>query len=232
MRRALLALVLCSLPVSALAQVRPIPSGFDPRIQSIVWSLDEVVRIAVAYSSPTTIEFGRDETITNVVVADTSAWQVTVSRDAGSLLVRVVRPGPVSTMTVRSDRRTYSIELEAREGTGSAAVVRYVYPSDYAKPTLGQTPTGAASAVQRYKLKGDKALRPDWIGDDGEKTYIRWNEDRPLPAVFAVDSTGREMTVDGQMRGEFYTIDRIWPRVVFRIDRKEASALRQKQEKP
>ena len=233
MRRALLFLVLFSMPGAAEAQVRPIPSGFDPRIQAIAWSLDEVVRISVAFSSPTTIEFGRDETVTSVTVSDTSAWQISVSRDAGSLLVRVLRPGAISTMTVRSDRRTYSIELEAREGPGTASVVRYIYPSDYAaKPTLGQTPPGAAAAIERYRLKGDRALRPDWIGDDGQKTYIRWNEDRPLPAIFAIDSTGREMTVDGQMRGEFYTIDRIWPRLVFRIDRKEATALRQKQDKP
>lgn len=232
MRLGFLALSLCLWPSLIAAQVRPIPSGFDSRIQSVAWSLDEVVRVAVPYNAPTTIEFGRDEAITNVLLSDTSNWQVFVSRDGSSLNVRVLRPGPVATLTVRSDKRTYSLELEARDGTGAASVVRYVYLSDYAKPTIGQAPLGVSGAVERYKLKGDKALRPDWIGDDGHKTFIRWNEDRPLPAVFAVDSTGREMTVDGQMRGEFYTIDRIWPRLVFRIDRKQAIALREKQVQP
>jgi hypothetical protein len=57
-----------------------------------------------------------------------------------------------------------------------------------------------AQAVERYRLKGDKALRPDWIADDGQRMFLRWSEDKPMPAVFAVDDTGREMTVDGFMR--------------------------------
>lgn len=223
-------LALTALP--AAAQIRPIPGALDPRIQSVSWSRDEVVRVVIPLSAQTTIEFGRGELVGSVGLGDTSSWQVTVGRDGASLFVRALRPGAVTNMTVRSDSRTYAIELEAGEDRRAAYVVRYVYPSDYRDAAPGSSPAGAADAVQRYRIRGAVSLRPLSVADDGEKTYIRWSEEQPLPAVFAVDTTGRELTVDGQMRGEFYTVDRVWPRLVFRIDRLQATAERRREPRP
>jgi type IV secretion system protein VirB9 len=126
-------------------------------------------------------------------------------------------------MIVRTDTRTYAFDLETGDGV-TAMLVRFVYPEDHrmgSAPPASQfasqgqfapqaqfqggqfrssPPGGMAQAVERYRLKGDKALRPDWIADDGQRMFLRWSEDKPMPAVFAVDDTGREMTVDGFMR--------------------------------
>ncbi|KAJ8139165.1 hypothetical protein OY671_007623, partial [Metschnikowia pulcherrima] len=158
--------------------------------------------------------------------------------------------GAPTSMIVRTDTRAGAFELEPGEGV-TAMSGRFVYPEDHriggtppsasfapqgqfapqAQFQGGQFPTfappgGMAQAVERYRLKGDKASRPDWIADDGQRMFSRWSEDKPMPAVFAVDDTGREMTVDGFMRNGAYTIDRVWPQLVFRIDRHMASATR------
>lgn len=78
----------------------------------------------------------------------------------------------------------------------------------------------------RYRLSGERALRPAQIADDGIHTYIIWTEQQALPAVFAISPTGTEEMVDGYMRQGVFTIDRIHQKLVFRIDKKAAKAER------
>ncbi len=84
----------------------------------------------------------------------------------------------------------------------------------------------AAPEMTSYRLKGSTSVRPSRIGDDGQRTYIQWDEDQPIPAVFAPDKRGQEQIVDGYMRGDLFTIDRVYPRLVFRIDKDMAEAIR------
>jgi type IV secretory pathway VirB9-like protein len=76
----------------------------------------------------------------------------------------------------------------------------------------------------RYRVSGERALRPEQISDDGDKTYLIWAAEQALPAVFAINAVGGEEIVDGYMRDGVFTIDRVYARLVFRIDRKVAKA--------
>ena len=58
------------------------------------------------------------------------------------------------------------------------------------------------------------------------RTYIEWPPEVELPAVFAVNEQGDEVLVDGYMRDGRYTIDRIFRKLVFRLDKAMASAER------
>lgn len=78
----------------------------------------------------------------------------------------------------------------------------------------------------QYRVTGERALRPEQMSDDGEKTYLVWHPDHALPAVFAINDFGGEEIVDGYMRNGIFTIDRVYSRLVFRIDRKVAKASR------
>ncbi|WP_179506214.1 MULTISPECIES: TrbG/VirB9 family P-type conjugative transfer protein [unclassified Sphingomonas] len=234
-------------PMDAFAQARawPVPSAGDSRIQTAIWHRDEMVHVRVGSVTPLTMQFGQDEHITNVTMADARPWAVTVARDAGSLTVRFLPNAAMTSMIVRTDRRTYLLELEPNEAF-AAIMLRFSVVANASPPPVqsqGQfapqaqflpqlRAASAQAAAQRYRVTGDKALRPDSISDDGQRTYIRWSEDKPLPAVFAVDETGREMTIDGFMRDGAYTIDRVWPELVFRIDRHKAVAVRLTTPKP
>ncbi|MCE7798377.1 TrbG/VirB9 family P-type conjugative transfer protein [Sphingobium sufflavum] len=86
---------------------------------------------------------------------------------------------------------------------------------------------GIAPAVEgRYKLSGNRELMPSAIGDDGFKTYMQWSPEQPLPAVFSIDALGREEMVNGYMRGDVFTIDRVYDRLKFRIDKAQLTARR------
>lgn len=93
------------------------------------------------------------------------------------------------------------------------------------EPSTGTGLTSTAG-MTGYKLSGEKSLRPSRIGDNGVHTYIEWSEDQALPAVFAVNALGEEEMVDGYMRQDIFTIDRVHQRLVFRIGKKLAKAER------
>lgn len=77
-----------------------------------------------------------------------------------------------------------------------------------------------------WTVRGDRTLRPASISDDGVRTYLYWQPEQSLPAVFAVGPAGDEEVVDGYMRGGTFVIDRVHSRLVFRIDEKKAVAIR------
>lgn len=86
----------------------------------------------------------------------------------------------------------------------------------------------SAPTLSRYKLSGERSLRPARVSDDGTHMYLEWAEDQALPAVFAVNTQGNEEMVDGYMRQGVFTIDRVHNHLVFRIDKKSARADRTK----
>lgn len=94
--------------------------------------------------------------------------------------------------------------------------------------------SGAAASVvaapnadaTTYKLSGNRGVQPRAIHDDGLRTYIQWGQAQSIPAVFGVDEHGREQLVNGFMRDGTFTIDRVYARLVFRIDDASASARR------
>ncbi len=95
-------------------------------------------------------------------------------------------------------------------------------------PAAADAAVGAAATetTGRYRLSGERALRPVQMSDDGVRTYIVWGPEQALPAVFAITSTGAEEIADGHMRDGVFTIDRVHPRLIFRIDKKAARAER------
>lgn len=97
-----------------------------------------------------------------------------------------------------------------------------------------QPPAPAADAIDQqptpvhtlYRLSGDGSLLPFALSDDGTRTYMQWDKDQALPAVFAINAQGEEESVDGYMRSDILTIDRIYQRLLFRIGKRKATARR------
>jgi type IV secretion system protein VirB9 len=215
-------LVALAVTGSALAQVKPEPGPGDPRLQSVLYDADQVVQIQVAPGYQTTVQFAPDERIENVAVGDSSAWQITPNKRGDALFVKPVVNGVTTNMTVLTSARTYAFELRTSYdgGANQAFTIRFRYPPP---ATVAAEPTVPAG---RYKLSGDRALRPKALSDDGVRTYMVWAESQPLPAVFAVDSEGVEVLVDGSMRDGQFVIDRVVPQLRFRRDRRVATAVR------
>jgi type IV secretion system protein VirB9 len=220
---------LAAVPLAAPAQ--PPPETGDARIQSVVYNADQIVLLQGAPGYLITVAFGPDEQIENVAVGDSAAWQVTPNRRGDYLFVKPVQSGVATNMTVVTSVRTYLFELSPLYGPSPqmAYTVRFTYPGGEAESVADEAPTGEVQGS--YRLSGDRALRPSRIADDGRHTYIEWPRERALPAVYALDSKGRESLVNGAMRNDLFVVDAVVSTLVFRIDRQVARAERVKRKK-
>jgi type IV secretion system protein VirB9 len=104
-----------------------------------------------------------------------------------------------------------------------AAAVQLTGVSEQTPGSPTVLPGGRAN---QWRVKGDRSVRPLRIHDDGSRTYLEWGAEQSLPAVFAVGSTGSEEVVDGYMRDGVFVIDRMHHKLVFRIDKDKAIAVR------
>lgn len=222
MRLLILAAALVAAP--AAAQVRPQPGDGDPRIQTVAYDASQVIQIQAAPGYQVTLEFGSDEQIENVAVGDSGAWQVTANHSGGHLFVKPLQAGVSTNMTVVTNARVYAFELVPLPGPSPdmAYTVRFRYPA-----AAGASAQAEPDSVEgRYRVSGERSLRPSRISDDGQHTYIEWPRDRDLPAVYALDDRGQEALVNGMMRDDLFVIDSVLPRLVFRIDQHVARAVR------
>jgi type IV secretion system protein VirB9 len=223
-----LAAACCTLP--AAAQVRPQPGAGDARLQTIDYVADQVVVLEVAAGYQLTVELAPDEQIENVAIGNSGAWQVTANRRGDRLFIKPLQAGVSTNMTVITNARLYAIDLMPLSGPSSemAYTVRFNYPDD-ARTGAGEDAAAETPMDGRYRVSGARALQPSRIGDDGRHTYIEWPADRPIPAVYAVGPDGEESLVNGMMRDEVFVIDSVAQRLVFRIDRQTARAVRVRQ---
>ena len=218
--------------VPAAAQVRPQPGAGDRRLQTVDYAADQVVVLEVAAGYQLTVELAPDEQIENVALGDSGAWQVTANRRGDRLFIKPLQSGVSTNMTVITNARLYAIDLVPlmSPSPDMAYTVRFNYPeaeSSGAGGGDGAAAGDADTAVDgRYRVSGARSLRPTRIGDDGRHTYIEWPADRPIPAAYAVGPDGEESLVNGMMRDDVFVIDSVVPRLVFRIDRQRARAVR------
>lgn len=199
----------------------------DPRLQTVAYDPAGPVRLVAFPSATLTVMLLPGDRIERVTVSDPDAYDVRITGHADGLNIDARRPGAATTLLVDTSTRRYEFDIAAGEGLAAAYMVRFVAEAgEPATPPLAVSPPDPASLTGIYRVSGERALRPALITDDGLRTYIEWGAEQSLPAVFGIGPTGAEEVVDGHMRGDRFTIDRVYSGLVFRIDRKSAKARR------
>lgn len=225
-----LALLACGVPL--VAQTFPTPGPETPRIQSAQWRPGEQLVLTALPQTALTVMLEPGERIQRATLGGSQAWQVAISAEDDSFQVT---PGPgavPASLSVVTDRRAYSFLLETGDGLQAAYLVRLQFSP--AQPSYQAQPDSRAQAFAEaiagleatWRVRGDRAVRPVSIRDNGTKTVIEYAPGQALPAVFAIGPTGEEEVVDGYMRDGLFIIDRVHQELVFRIDRAKATATR------
>jgi type IV secretion system protein VirB9 len=218
----------------------PAFAAADPRLQSVHYEIDRVVKVHGRLGYQSMIEFAPGESIENVAVGDSSAWQVTPNKRANLLFLKPLFAKAKTNMTVVTDQRTYLFDLSlATAGAAPLYNLRFTYgaqpPTQSVKPlpriaypTLLANGTPARPAVVRPKLnydwkrKGDKAIIPVRYYDDGHSLYLQWKAGAPLPALFERDEGGREGLLNYRQQGDFIVVDGVPKTLVMRLGRETA----------
>lgn len=227
----LLAALAATAPAEAVEVPRPGPA--DPRIKTIDYDPQQVVRIVGAFRTATQIRFGSDETILHVALGDTSGWEV--APETNILFAKPTTPRAptnliVTTRTEGGETRHYTFELSARAGQTSRSapdtyfVVQFRYPEAETRRLQAALSEEARALEQRvlqlklergvlegprnlaYELQGSAAIAPSEVTDNGRFTVLRFPGAQAVPAVYAVSPDGFEALVPFDVRGEFLVV--------------------------
>lgn len=208
-------------PVAATQTPRP--GVVDPRIRTVAYDPDQVVRLTGYLGIQTMLEFAADERIENVSIGDAMGWQVTPNKKANLLFLKPLDRTAATNMTVVTDRRRYVFELVVAGPKASARdmayVVRFLVPAPARVTVDAPAPPPPAAPVARnvaYTLKGDAALQPTRVFDDGVATYFAWPAQVDLPAVFVIGADGVEGLANAVVRDGYLVVDQLAPRFVLR----------------
>lgn len=226
MRR--IALLLVCVAGSAAAQVRPHPSDGDTHLQSVDYNAGQIVQLYGAPGYEMTVELSPDEQVQNVALGDPGAWQVSVDHAGDHLFLKPTAADVATNMTVITSVRVYNFDLHAlpQPASDMPYTVHFGYPAPASASSGYVDVSSLKRSLSRYKISGDKWLRPDSVSDDGEHTYISWSREKPIPAVYAIGDSGQETLANGAMRNDVYVVDGVPGRLDFRIDERIARAVR------
>jgi type IV secretion system protein VirB9 len=218
----------CAPPSSA--QQAPVPSGDDSRIAILRYASGTTAQLHANAGIELTVLMPRGEHVQQVTVSDPGAVRVEVPGQHDGIVLAALHALEGVSLSVETERQAYQFNFSVsyqglvpwlvRIERGSAPVRGGMFPTVPIStgPAPSPLPPGA------WKLKGDKALMPSMIRDDGMKVIMQWSITQAIPAVFALDDRGQEQMVNGYMRGDTFVIDRVYDHLVFRIDKASAHA--------
>ncbi|MEJ1177375.1 TrbG/VirB9 family P-type conjugative transfer protein [Agrobacterium sp. CMT1] len=217
-------LLLLLWPLALHAELVARPGRLDPRIRSLPYSAEQVFLVTGTYGLVTTILFGADEEITQVVAGDTISWQILTSADRRSLTLKPMEKDAVTNLSVVTTRRTYSFDLRVNDTKAmqnQTFKLRFTYPEDAGLKGTAEL-WKQAEAAQRnpniknirrdkvnydYGFKGSDGAKPLWVFDDGLKTFMKFTGD--IPAIFIVDGMRRESLVNYRREADYIVIDKV-----------------------
>ncbi|NKM48735.1 conjugal transfer protein TrbG [Rhizobium leguminosarum bv. viciae] len=200
------------------------PGRLDPRVRSLPYSAEQVFLVTGTYGMVTTILFGADEEITQVVAGDTVSWQILTSADRRSLTLKPMEKDAATNLSVVTTKRTYSFDLRVNDSKviqNQTFKLQFTYPEDSGLKGTAELWKQAQDAERNpnlknirrdkvnydYGFKGSDAAKPLWVFDDGLKTFMKFTGD--IPAIFIVDRKRRESLVNYRREADYIVIDTV-----------------------
>lgn len=185
----------------AVAETMGVGSYKDQRIQTAIYSPDEVYRIQAAVGRTALIELRSDESVLDqsglIITGDPLAWDLGVNKSGNRVSLK---PGtnadPDTNLIVSTTRRSYVLELKlAKPSQALTYLLRWTYPEPPKKPALvrssNQNP--CSGAINRsYQKQGDMELSPYEVWDNGTFTCFRFISGGPQPVLYQVLPDGTE----------------------------------------
>jgi type IV secretion system protein VirB9 len=202
--------------------------GGNPSIHTEEYDPNQVVKIYTAPGNPTLIQFEDDERIVDtpsgmIGMGDGKAWSV--GPKGSNIMLKPIAKQPDTKLLVVTNKRTYAFDIRSvpdKSGIDPTLIVRFEYPDSKAR--LAKAEAARKDAVSRrleqsggkdgtiqvrnrnYMMRGDEALAPSQVEDDGRFTYMRFDSTRELPVVYKLLPDGREALTNFHMESDTGTM--------------------------
>jgi len=202
-----LAVALPLLAARAMAEVVPVRGDGDPRLRTVRYSAQEVVKLTAAVGFQIHLEFGAGESFVNLAAGDTGA--VDVGSIANHVMLKPKVMSEHTNLVILTSRRVYHFDYRVVEtpdawsrATSERVMwsVRFEYPDE-----LKSEPKAEAEAASvavpvvvnlDYAYRGARTLKPTRVEDDGKQTRFVFGDNAEIPAIFTRDEAGEESLVN------------------------------------
>lgn len=199
----LFAAALFSLPLHALAEVRPKSGSRDSRVTYAQYVDGQVYHVSTRIRNITLIELSQGEQIQSVAAGDLESFRVEKLEGPNVFTIKPLIEGASTNVTVETNRRFYFLQVTEGKGTPNwlvkfSAPAGKMTPAHQSAPQVRPLP-GIPLKKMRYSVsRGSKAVNfaPVGVSDDGSKTYFQIPPGAPMPSIFRADESGLEYVVN------------------------------------
>lgn len=235
------------LSMSAHAELTPNKGEYDPRVRVVDYNPLNVTKLSTFYGVSTHVEFAPNEKIKDVAVGDDMAWNV-VPRGS-HLFIKPKAEKADTNITVITDKRTYHFALvvQPRPVKDSTAwadpnlifSLTFRYPDEEAakyaatvkketlKSKLGDFKNAASDGQNfDYWVAGSEEVTPTSARDDGRFIYLKFSNNRDMPAIYSVDDEGHEALINTNViDGNTIVVQRLVKELILRRGHYVASVI-------
>lgn len=194
---------------SVFAESVPRHVAADNHVKVVVYDPNNVVLLKGSYGYQTQITFAPNETVQNVSIGDSLAWQAVPV--GNNLFIKPVASSKTN-MTVLTSSNSYTFQLDSQDINAKPTYkLQFVYTDG------GYNSTGSNAVATfdpdklnwRYSFTGDRSIVPIEAFDNGQFTFLKFKNDgmSHLPSVFIVDKDRNETLVNFHMQGEYMVIN-------------------------
>ena len=235
---AALAMILVS---GAMAETTPEPGAADPRVRVVTYNPKNVVRLNTFFGVSTHIKFSESEQIKDVAVGDDLAWKV-IPRGNNLFIKPTAKEGDTN-ITVITNRRTYHfvVVVLTEKNQKAWANRELIYSLSFRYPDEEDANSNARARAEAEKARredvknrltrapsrnghnmdywvaGHQEVSPSGAYDDGRFTYLIFNNNSAMPAVYETDETGKESLVNTHVTsGNTIVIHRLAEKITLR----------------
>jgi type IV secretion system protein VirB9 len=219
---------------NAAARVEPRREGYYNAIQIYPWSEGALYQVYAAVGQITTIALEPGESLTGagpIAAGDTARWIIGDTESGSGLtrrvqvLVKPTRTDISTNLVITTDRRTYMVELRAREALYMPAVA-WAYPAqpNSQRQSVPTTPIIPVVAARNYRYGLTGSSNPPWkpvaVYDDGRRVYIEFPRgivQGEMPPLFVIGSDGEAQIVNSRIHQHILIVDRLFGAAELRL---------------
>lgn len=209
MKKIVITTTLLLMSIYSYAASVPRDTSADHHVKIVQFDPNNVVILKARYGYQTQITFAANETVQNVSLGDSMAWQAVPVQN--HLFIKPVAESKTN-MTVLTNTNSYNFQLDSADGNALP-----IYKLQFTYLEGGYDQAGSSNAVAtfdpeqlnwKYSFTGDRAVAPVEAFDNGQFTYFKFKQDgmSRLPAVFIVDKNRNETLVNYHMQGKYLVV--------------------------
>lgn len=182
-------------------------SNLDRRVQTAIYSPDQVYRIQAAVGRGSLIQFPATETVNEdsglIATGDPSAWSIGANKAGNLVAIKpITDQEPNTNLIINTNRHTYLLELKLVKRTDETTyALRWIYPEPPKKEVAAVSrrdldPCSGPVQNNQYQRRGDKVIAPSEGWDNGLLTCFRFTGNGPRPVLYQVLPDGTETLAD------------------------------------